>query len=72
MSDEEENEKNKLKEEFSIYNISKEIENKEKIPFARQLNEVYIIIFFLSLKDLKDERIYNTIKNNINKFINLF
>ena len=72
LSDEEENEKNKLKEEFSIYNISKEIENKEKIPFARQLNEVYIIIFFLSLKDLKDERIYNTIKNNINKFIDYF
>ena len=73
LSEEEENrQKNKMHEEFSICNISKEIENKEKIPFARQFNEVYIIIFFLSLRDLKDEGIYDIIKKKINKFIDYF
>ena len=68
----EEEEKYKTKKEISIYNLCKEIENKTKIPFARHLNEVYIILFFLSLRDLKDDGIYDIIKTNINKFIDYF
>ena len=59
-------------EKYSIKIISKEIANNKKQPFARYLNEIYIMLFFLSLKGIKDEGIYNSIKTNLHKLINYF
>ena len=69
----EQEEKKILKnEKYSIKNIIKEIENKEKLPFIREYKEVYIIIFFLSIRVNQNEGIYDIIKNNIDKFIEYF
>ena len=38
-------------EQYSIKNISKEIENKQKLPFDRDLTEIYLMIFFLFLEN---------------------
>ena len=59
-------------DQYSIGNISKEIENKQKLPFDRMLSEIYLILFFLSLKEFGNEEIFNTIKNNLTEFINFF
>ena len=56
---------------YDIKNIISEIE-KGKIPFARALSEVYIIIFFISLKEIKNDELYEDIKKNINKIIDFF
>ena len=55
-----------------ITNISSEIENKRKIPFARTLNEVYIILFFLILKEINNYNLYDELKINLKTFINYF
>jgi hypothetical protein len=59
-------------EQYSIKNISKEIKNKQKLPFDRYLSEIYLIIFFLSMKEVGNEEIYNAIKNNLTKIIKYF
>ena len=58
-------------EQCSIKNIINEIEN-NKVPFDRDYKEVYIIIFFLSIRVNQSEGIYEEIKNNLNKFIEFF
>ena len=59
-------------EQYSINNIIKEIENKKKLPFDRDLSEIYLMIFFLSLKEARNEEIYKTIKNNLIEFTKYF
>jgi len=71
-SDEEKNFKIIKNGRCSIEKISEEIESKQKLPFDRMLSEIYLIIFFLSLKEVGNEEIYNTIKNNLNEFIKYF
>ena len=63
---------NKIEEKYNIKIMIKEMKNKEKLPFERQLNEIYIIIFFLALKEIKNQNIYNSIRNNFNKIIDIF
>jgi len=69
-----EEEKNKIvgKEQYSIKNISNEIENKQKLPFDRMLNEIYLMLFLLSLKEIGNKEVYNTIKNNLIGFFDFF
>ena len=59
-------------EDTSVESISQQIANNKKLPFGRKLNEVYIVLFFLSLKSIVNEGIYDIIKKNINKFIDYF
>ena len=63
---------NKIEEKYNIKIMIKEMKNKEKLPFERQLNEIYIIIFFLALKEIKNQNIFNSIRNNFNKIIDIF
>ena len=59
-------------ENISIKNIIIEIEKNIKTPFSRYMNEVYIILFFMFIKEINNKEIYDEIKNNINKFIDYF
>lgn len=65
-------EQSEQSEQYSIKNISKEIENKQKLPFDRELSEIYLMIFLLSLKEDGNEEIYKTIKKNLTEFIKYF
>ena len=58
-------------ENYSINNIIKEIKN-IKTPFSRECNEVYISLFFMFIKEMNNNEIYDEIKKNINKFIKYF
>ena len=60
------------KEQYSIKNISKEIENKQKLPFDRNLNEIYLMLFLLSLKEIGDKEVYKAIKNDLIGFFDFF
>ena len=60
------------KEEQNVKDIIKNIEEKKTSPFGRPYNEVYIILFFLTLGDNKNEEVYDTIKKNLDKFIEYF
>ena len=71
-SSEEEKKKIIKKEQYSIKNISQEIENKQKLPFERNLNEIYLMLFLLSLKEIGDKEVYKTIRNNLNGFFDFF
>ena len=55
-------EKIESKEEQSVRDIIKNIEEKKTSPFGRPYNEVYIILFFLALRENKNEEVYDTIK----------
>ena len=57
---------------YDINDIIREIEKEGKLPFVRTLNEVYIILFFLAMKEIKKDDLYEDIKNNINIFIDCF
>ena len=57
---------------YDIKDIINEIENNGKLPFARHYNEVYIIIFFMALKEIKGDDLYEDIKTNLNIFIDYF
>ena len=65
-------EENIKEEQHSIKYISKEIENKQKIPFDRELSEIYLMLFFLSLKEVENEEVYSAINNNLIELINYF
>ena len=56
----------------NINKIINEIENNEILPFTRNLNEIYVIIFFLAIKEMNIPNLYFIIKNNLNKFIDYF
>ena len=78
-SSESDNEENKINynkvkedEQYNIQIMVKEMNNNEKLPFARKLNEIYIIIFSLVLKEIRSQEIFDVIKNNFNKIINIF
>ena len=47
---------------INIKEIIKEIENNEILPFTRNLNEIYVIIFFLAIKEMNDPNLYYIIK----------
>ena len=57
---------------YDIKDIINQIENNEKIPFARAFNEVYMMLFFLALKEIEDDGLYEDIKNNLKIFIEYF
>ena len=60
------------KEEPSVKDIIKNIEEKKTSPFGRHYNEIYIILFFLAIKENKNETIYDSIKKNFDQFIEYF
>ena len=57
---------------YDIKDIINQIENNEKIPFVRAFNEVYMMLFFLALKEIEDDGLYEEIKNNLKIFIEYF
>ena len=72
------NDKNniKIEKESEIYNIKeivKEIRNYKYLPFEKKLNEMYLIILLLSLKDIDNNRdIFKAIEHNLNSFCDYF
>ena len=57
---------------YDINNIINEIEKNEKLPFARKFNEVYMMLFFLALKEIKEDDLYEDVKNNLKIFTDYF
>ena len=57
---------------YDIKDIINEIEKNKMIPFGRMLKEVYISLFFLALKEIKNDELFVSVKNNINIFIDYF
>ena len=66
---------NDLNEEEDINstdNIFKEIKNEQKAPFGRIFNETYVLLFFMALKEINNEELFEELENSLDKFIDYF